>query len=71
MIPITWPELAGLHPYVPVDQAQGYAEMFRDLAAQVGVLTFGGGWLRPWVCVLTLTWGQGGVIWGGLAWGAS
>lgn len=22
MIPITWPELANLHPYVPVDQAQ-------------------------------------------------
>jgi hypothetical protein len=40
MIPITWPELANLHPYVPVDQAQGYGEMFRDLAAQVGV---GGG----------------------------
>lgn len=39
MIPITWPELAGLHPYVPVDQAQGYAEMFRDLAAQLAAIT--------------------------------
>lgn len=28
MIPITWPELANLHPFVPVDQAQGYEEMF-------------------------------------------
>ena len=28
MMPITWPELASLHPFVPVDQAQGYAEMF-------------------------------------------
>ena len=28
MIPITWPELAGLHPFVPLDQAQGYQEMF-------------------------------------------
>lgn len=28
MMPITWPELANLHPFVPLDQAQGYAEMF-------------------------------------------
>ena len=28
MIPVTWPELANLHPYVPLDQAQGYQEMF-------------------------------------------
>jgi hypothetical protein len=29
MIPITWPELANLHPFVPLDQAQGYADMFK------------------------------------------
>lgn len=28
MIPISWPELANLHPFVPLDQAQGYQEMF-------------------------------------------
>ena len=28
MMPITWPELASLHPFVPLDQAQGYKEMF-------------------------------------------
>ena len=28
MMPITWPELASLHPFVPRDQAKGYAEMF-------------------------------------------
>ena len=28
MMPITWPELASLHPFVPLDQAKGYAEMF-------------------------------------------
>ena len=28
MMPISWPELNGLHPFVPVDQAAGYAEMF-------------------------------------------
>jgi hypothetical protein len=37
MIPITWPELANLHPYCPPDQATGYMEMFKDLAAQVCV----------------------------------
>ncbi|KAI8477420.1 MAG: glycine cleavage system, P protein [Monoraphidium minutum] len=39
MIPITWPELANLHPFCPVDQAQGYAEMFRDLASQLSSIT--------------------------------
>ena len=29
MIPITWPELANLHPFCPPDQAQGYAAMFK------------------------------------------
>ena len=28
MIPISWPELAGLHPFVPTNQAEGYHEMF-------------------------------------------
>ena len=28
MMPVSWPELNGLHPFVPTDQAQGYAEMF-------------------------------------------
>ncbi len=31
MVPITWPELANLHPFAPADQAQGYAELFRNL----------------------------------------
>eukprot|EP00878_Enallax_costatus_P002717 GHUV01002906.1.p1 GENE.GHUV01002906.1~~GHUV01002906.1.p1 ORF type:complete len:1040 (+),score=283.63 GHUV01002906.1:423-3122(+) len=39
MIPITWPELANLHPYCPPDQAQGYMEMFKDLAAQLCSIT--------------------------------
>jgi glycine dehydrogenase len=32
MIPLTWPEFANLHPFVPADQAQGYAEMIADLS---------------------------------------
>ncbi|MBK8961640.1 MAG: aminomethyl-transferring glycine dehydrogenase [Candidatus Competibacteraceae bacterium] len=31
MIPITWPEFANLHPLAPLDQAQGYAELFAEL----------------------------------------
>ena len=29
MMPITWPELAGLHPFVPQEQAKGYLRMFQ------------------------------------------
>jgi glycine dehydrogenase len=32
MIPVTWPEFGGLHPFAPVDQAQGYAEMIAELS---------------------------------------
>eukprot|EP01026_Neomeris_dumetosa_P003920 TRINITY_DN1104_c0_g1_i2.p1 TRINITY_DN1104_c0_g1~~TRINITY_DN1104_c0_g1_i2.p1 ORF type:complete len:1060 (-),score=183.43 TRINITY_DN1104_c0_g1_i2:273-2987(-) len=39
MIPITWPELANLHPYVPVDQAKGYGEMFDALAMELCSIT--------------------------------
>ncbi len=31
MIPITWPEFADIHPFVPKDQAVGYLEMIDDL----------------------------------------
>ncbi|QIX61378.1 aminomethyl-transferring glycine dehydrogenase [Hymenobacter sp. BT18] len=31
MIPVTWPEIGGLHPFAPREQAQGYAEIFTDL----------------------------------------
>jgi glycine dehydrogenase len=39
MLPITWPELANLHPFVPLDQAAGYQEMFDDLAEQLATIT--------------------------------
>ncbi|MEE9588899.1 MAG: aminomethyl-transferring glycine dehydrogenase [Hyphomicrobiaceae bacterium] len=32
MLPITWPEFSELHPFVPADQAHGYAEMIEDLS---------------------------------------
>jgi glycine dehydrogenase len=31
MIPITWPEFTSLHPFVPVEQAQGYREILKAL----------------------------------------
>ncbi|GLC37204.1 hypothetical protein PLESTB_000991200 [Pleodorina starrii] len=39
MMPVTWPELANLHPYCPLDQAEGYTEMFRDLSEQLCSIT--------------------------------
>ncbi|SNC76255.1 glycine dehydrogenase [Hymenobacter gelipurpurascens] len=33
MIPVTWPEIGGLHPFAPREQAQGYTEIFKDLEA--------------------------------------
>ena len=32
MIPITWPEFAGLHPFCPPEQARGYAQMIAGLS---------------------------------------
>jgi glycine dehydrogenase len=31
MLPVTWPEFGALHPFAPLDQAQGYQELFRRL----------------------------------------
>ena len=28
MIPVTWPEFSRMHPFAPVEQAQGYAQIF-------------------------------------------
>lgn len=32
MVPITWPEFASLHPFVPVDQTEGYQLMLEELS---------------------------------------
>ncbi|MGQ7816737.1 glycine dehydrogenase (aminomethyl-transferring) [Pseudomonas sp. A46] len=39
MIPITWPEFANLHPFVPLEQAQGYRLMIEEL--------------ESWLCAIT------------------
>jgi len=39
MLPITWPEFAELHPFVPPDQAEGYAELIADLSDKLCRIT--------------------------------
>ena len=39
LLPLTWPEFAGLHPFVPVDQATGYQEIIRELGEYLCALT--------------------------------
>ncbi len=39
MLPITWPELADLHPFCPVEQAAGYHELFRQLSGWLAEIT--------------------------------
>jgi glycine dehydrogenase len=39
MIPITWPEFAGIHPYAPVDQAAGYHELLKELEEYLAATT--------------------------------
>jgi len=31
MLPVTWPEFSKMHPFAPIDQADGYQEIFRSL----------------------------------------
>ncbi|MBI4386349.1 MAG: aminomethyl-transferring glycine dehydrogenase subunit GcvPB, partial [Elusimicrobia bacterium] len=39
MLPITWPEFGRLHPFAPIEQAQGYQELFRQLESRLKQLT--------------------------------
>jgi glycine dehydrogenase len=39
MIPVTWPEIGGLHPFAPLAQAKGYQQIFSDL--------------QTWLCEIT------------------
>jgi len=39
MMPVTWPEFCNLHPFVPAEQAEGYAEMLGEL--------------KEWLCEIT------------------
>jgi glycine cleavage system P protein (glycine dehydrogenase) len=39
MVPVTWPEFGRIHPFAPLEQAQGYAELFRQLEGQLAEIT--------------------------------
>ena len=39
MLPVTWEHFSRLHPFAPLDQAQGYAEIFRELEAALAAIT--------------------------------
>jgi len=39
MIPITWPEFNSIHPFVPLNQTEGYQKMFNDLERQLADIT--------------------------------
>ncbi|MGY2894320.1 aminomethyl-transferring glycine dehydrogenase [Deinococcus sp. UYEF24] len=39
MIPVTWPEFGGIHPFAPTDQTEGYTEMLTELEAWLADIT--------------------------------
>ena len=39
MVPVTWPEFGGLHPFAPARQTEGYRDLFRSL--------------ESWLCEIT------------------
>jgi glycine dehydrogenase len=48
MMPVSWPQVSGLHPFAPQDHAQGYREMIADLETWLGEITgFDGVSLQP------------------------
>lgn len=48
MIPITWPEMGMIHPFVPIEQAKGYMQFIRELEGWLCEVTgFAGVSLQP------------------------
>jgi glycine dehydrogenase len=39
LIPVSWPQFSGLHPFAPEEQTRGYRRMFRDLEAWLCEIT--------------------------------
>jgi len=39
MIPISWPEFSGIHPFAPPDQVSGYREIFKQLEDWLAEIT--------------------------------
>ncbi len=48
MMPLSWSKFAGMHPFVPADQAVGYLEMIHDIERRLAIITgFAGCSLQP------------------------
>lgn len=39
LMPVSWPAFANLHPFIPVDQAKGYLQIFEELEAYLCACT--------------------------------
>jgi glycine dehydrogenase len=39
MMPVTWPEFGRMHPFAPLEQAQGYLQLFAELERDLAELT--------------------------------
>ena len=39
MMPVSWPEFAAIHPFAPLDQAEGYRQIIRELEDYLNTLT--------------------------------
>ncbi len=39
MMPVSWPEFGRMHPFVPVDQAKGYGQVFQELESALKAVT--------------------------------
>ena len=39
MLPMSWPEFGNIHPFVPLDQAEGYHRLFHELSAFLKAIT--------------------------------
>ncbi|MFN2637068.1 MAG: aminomethyl-transferring glycine dehydrogenase [Gemmatimonadaceae bacterium] len=39
MMPITWPGFAKIHPFAPLDQTEGYQQLFRELESALAEIT--------------------------------
>jgi glycine dehydrogenase len=39
MMPLSWPEVAHIHPFTPLDQAQGYMRIIKELEQDLATLT--------------------------------
>ncbi|KIO28834.1 hypothetical protein M407DRAFT_242879 [Tulasnella calospora MUT 4182] len=39
MVPLSWKEFATIHPFVPIDQAQGYGQIIKELESDLAAIT--------------------------------